>query len=302
VALVALLEQFKDFQTRQRGFEPMFLRSDGWLNGVSRTGTGIRYDTFFPTAPTSRFPGYASLPDFCSVFEPGRRVFQRQYRPHRIDVQQGNALDQENVARLKPGLSRSQVRFLLGTPLVVDPFRTDRWDYVCVVLQGRQAGRAKAHYAVFEGDTLARIEGDVPAVEPAVQPEPKAEHHLAGNCGAKPTTAPDLRRPSRRRRNQHRATLAQPGQRTGVCRSTSGDRAGVCSLKPTWRKFSRTSFRLSPERVRTLQRPCHGTEILNEWAEAWARRDSAAHLPPMTPALFQKAGSSRADWEKRKRR
>ncbi|MDO9636798.1 MAG: outer membrane protein assembly factor BamE, partial [Thiobacillus sp.] len=43
--------------------------------------------------------------------------------PHRIDVQQGNALDQENVSRLKPGLNRSQVRFLLGTPLVVDPFR-----------------------------------------------------------------------------------------------------------------------------------------------------------------------------------
>ena len=66
--------------------------------------------------------------------------------PHRIDVQQGNALDQESVARLKPGLSRSQVRFLLGTPLVVDPFRTDRWEYVYVYYKaGKLAEQKHVH-------------------------------------------------------------------------------------------------------------------------------------------------------------
>jgi outer membrane protein assembly factor BamE len=102
--------------------------------------------------------------------------------PHRIDVQQGNALDQENVARLKPGLNRSQVRFLLGTPLVVDPFRTDRWDYVYVYYKAGKLAEQKRITLFFEGDTLARIEGDMPAAEapsqpsvPAVQTEPKAE-------------------------------------------------------------------------------------------------------------------------------
>ncbi|MDP3123820.1 MAG: outer membrane protein assembly factor BamE, partial [Thiobacillus sp.] len=94
--------------------------------------------------------------------------------PHRIDVQQGNALDQENVARLKPGLSRSQVRFLLGTPLVVDPFRTDRWDYVYVFYKAGKLAEQKRITLFFDGDTLTRIEGDLPPPpEPAPEPKPK---------------------------------------------------------------------------------------------------------------------------------
>lgn len=97
--------------------------------------------------------------------------------PHRIDVQQGNALDQENVARLKPGLNRSQVRFLLGTPLVVDPFRTDRWDYVYVFYKAGKLAEQKRITLFFDGDTLARIEGDLPepvAAPATLQPEPQA--------------------------------------------------------------------------------------------------------------------------------
>lgn len=80
-----------------------------------------------------------------------------------MNVQQGNALDPENVARLKPGLSRSQVRFLLGTPLLVDAFRTDRWDYVYLFYEAGTLTERKRVSLFFEGDTLARVEGDVPA-------------------------------------------------------------------------------------------------------------------------------------------
>lgn len=89
---------------------------------------------------------------------------------HRIDVQQGNALDQENVARLKPGLNRSQVRFLMGTPLLVDPFRTDRWDYVYLFYRAGRLAEQKRVTLFFDGDTLARIEGDLPV--PASQAAP----------------------------------------------------------------------------------------------------------------------------------
>jgi outer membrane protein assembly factor BamE len=92
---------------------------------------------------------------------------------HRIDVQQGNALDQESVARLKPGLSRSQVRFLLGTPLVVDPFRTDRWDYVYMYYTAGKLTEQKRISLFFDGDTLARIEGDLPAPASPDQPPPE---------------------------------------------------------------------------------------------------------------------------------
>jgi outer membrane protein assembly factor BamE len=91
-----------------------------------------------------------------------------KFGPYRIDVQQGNALDQESVARLKLGLSRSQVRFLLGTPLVVDPFRTDRWDYVYLYHKAGRLTEQKRVTLFFEGETLVRLEGDLP--EPAAQP------------------------------------------------------------------------------------------------------------------------------------
>ena len=87
---------------------------------------------------------------------------------HRIDVQQGNALDQESVAKLKLGLNRSQVRFLLGTPLVVDPFRNDRWDYVYIFYKAGKLADQKRITLFFDGDILKRIEGDVPAAEPVI--------------------------------------------------------------------------------------------------------------------------------------
>jgi len=110
---------------------------------------------------------------------------------HRIDVQQGNALDPENVARLKPGLSRSQVRFLLGTPLLVDPFRTDRWDYVYLFYQAGTLIERKRVSLIFEGDTLVRIEGDVPATVSAAS-APAAATPAVGDTqpAAPPVVAP----------------------------------------------------------------------------------------------------------------
>lgn len=85
--------------------------------------------------------------------------------PHRIDVQQGNALDQESVAKLKPGLNRSQVRFLLGTPLLVDPFHPNRWDYVYTFHKAGKLTEQKRITLFFDNDVLQRMEGDVPVVE-----------------------------------------------------------------------------------------------------------------------------------------
>ncbi|MFH1818590.1 MAG: outer membrane protein assembly factor BamE [Pseudomonadota bacterium] len=131
--------------------------------------------------------------------------------PHHIDVQQGNALDQENVARLKTGLNRSQVRFLLGTPLIVDPFRTDRWDYVYLYYKAGKLTEQKHITLIFEGDTLARIEGDLP--EPAAQPVPPAaepEPHPASVPAAMP--APAATAPAEAPGARPAAGVAQPAQ------------------------------------------------------------------------------------------
>ena len=92
--------------------------------------------------------------------------------PHKIDIQQGNYVTQDMVAKLKPGMSKSQVRFALGTPLVVDPFRTDRWDYIYVLQKGGKVVEQRRIVVVFQDDKLARIDGDVVAGAASAASEP----------------------------------------------------------------------------------------------------------------------------------
>lgn len=83
--------------------------------------------------------------------------------PYRMDIQQGNVVTQEMISKLKPGMTRSQVRFVLGTPLVVDPFRTNRWDYVYLYEKAGRLAEQRHIAVIFEDDKLVRIEGDVVA-------------------------------------------------------------------------------------------------------------------------------------------
>jgi outer membrane protein assembly factor BamE len=82
--------------------------------------------------------------------------------PHKIDMQQGNYLDAEVVAKLKPGMTRSQVRFLLGTPLVADVFHPQRWDYVYLTGKSGDMRIRDRLAVVFEGDKLEHVEYGVP--------------------------------------------------------------------------------------------------------------------------------------------
>jgi outer membrane protein assembly factor BamE len=81
--------------------------------------------------------------------------------PYRMTIQQGNYLSQEMVAQLKPGMTREQVRYVLGTPLVTDMFHADRWDYVFYreLPDGKREQRSLS--VVFEKDKLARVVGDL---------------------------------------------------------------------------------------------------------------------------------------------
>jgi outer membrane protein assembly factor BamE len=82
---------------------------------------------------------------------------------YRMDIQQGNLLDPEQVDQVEVGMTRSQVRFLLGTPMVIDTFDPDRWDYVYSLRRGHSRKVDRRHLVVwFEGDTVARIEQPIP--------------------------------------------------------------------------------------------------------------------------------------------
>jgi outer membrane protein assembly factor BamE len=83
-------------------------------------------------------------------------------KPYRINIQQGNYLEVDDVEQVQPGMTRSQVRFLLGTPMVEDLFNAERWDYVYYFKHGRSGNVFRRHFVVFfEGDEAVRIEKDL---------------------------------------------------------------------------------------------------------------------------------------------
>jgi outer membrane protein assembly factor BamE len=91
-------------------------------------------------------------------------------QPYRMDIQQGNYVSQEMISQLKPGMTKEQVRFVLGTPLVTDIFHADRWDYV-YYRENRRGPREERKIAVlFENGKLARVVGDVVAADPKADP------------------------------------------------------------------------------------------------------------------------------------
>jgi outer membrane protein assembly factor BamE len=82
---------------------------------------------------------------------------------YRIDIQQGNLLEEEALDQVEVGMSRSAVRFLLGTPIVTDPFHEDRWDYPYYYKPGRaKESEAQRRWVIvyFDGDEVSRIERD----------------------------------------------------------------------------------------------------------------------------------------------
>ena len=79
---------------------------------------------------------------------------------YRHEVLQGNFISKEQAQALQPGMTRAQVRQIMGTPLITDMFRADRWDYVFTMRNRRGVEPQKFSVSVFfEGDALARVEG-----------------------------------------------------------------------------------------------------------------------------------------------
>ncbi len=77
---------------------------------------------------------------------------------YRIDVRQGNTLEAETVDTLRVGMTRQQVVFLLGTPLVQDPFHPNRWDYAYTFQPGGGKISRRHLSLTFEGDELVKID------------------------------------------------------------------------------------------------------------------------------------------------
>jgi outer membrane protein assembly factor BamE len=80
---------------------------------------------------------------------------------YRIDIQQGNVIEQEMLDKLRPGMVKDQVHFIMGTPTIVDPFRVDRWEYIYTFSKGGNRRQQRHITIFFEEDKLAYLEGGV---------------------------------------------------------------------------------------------------------------------------------------------
>jgi len=80
--------------------------------------------------------------------------------PYKIDIQQGNVVTREQAQALQPGMSRLQVRDILGSPLLTSVFHADRWDYVFTFKRQGQPPQQRKLAVFFKGDVMERFEGD----------------------------------------------------------------------------------------------------------------------------------------------
>lgn len=104
-----------------------------------------------------------ALPFLCAALA-GCEALQRTdsfmgfITPYRIDIVQGNAITKEQAALVKPGLSRLQVRDILGTPLLADPFHGNRWDYIFTLRRPGTEAQRRSVIVHFDGDSVKSIE------------------------------------------------------------------------------------------------------------------------------------------------
>ncbi len=82
-------------------------------------------------------------------------------KPYKLDVQQGNVVSSKMLLQLRPGMTKSQVRFIMGTPLIQDSFHGNRWDYVYQMREGGKVTEQRRVILDFENELLKSVRGDV---------------------------------------------------------------------------------------------------------------------------------------------
>jgi outer membrane protein assembly factor BamE len=94
---------------------------------------------------------------------------------HRIDVQQGNVVTQDMLARLEYGMDRAKVRSIMGTSLVKDVFNQDRWDYIYTMKPSGEDQVERRVTLYFQDERLVRVAGDVKPARGHLEPQPRPE-------------------------------------------------------------------------------------------------------------------------------
>src|SRR3982750_138863 len=165
-------------------FRPLFFSSSAWVMAVGR-GTATRSapvessdhtslanapadaraNVPTPSMPTSCVPRLGAAPALAGLVLAGCQSLQTSENflgvltPYRVEVVQGNVVTSEQIALVKPGQTRAQVRDVLGSPLLADPFHADRWDYVFTIRRQGAPAQLRRVVVRFKDDVLESVEG-----------------------------------------------------------------------------------------------------------------------------------------------
>ena len=112
------------------------------------------------SAPVALVVFFGAALSGCSSVDLSGRELVESLKPYQVAVVQGNFVSREQVQALQPGMSRQQVREILGTPLVTSLFHADRWEYVFTLKRPGEEVQTRKLTVFFKGDALERSEGD----------------------------------------------------------------------------------------------------------------------------------------------
>ena len=112
------------------------------------------------SAPVALVVFFGAALSGCSSVDLSGRELVESFKPYQVAVVQGNFVSREQVQALQPGMSRQQVRDILGTPLVASLFHADRWDYVFTLKRPGEDVQTRKLVVTFEGEHFVRAEGD----------------------------------------------------------------------------------------------------------------------------------------------
>lgn len=155
----------------------------------------------------------------CTGLRDANRDFFGVLTPYRIDVVQGNVVTKEQMARVKPGMTRDQVRAVLGSPLLADAFHANRWDYIFTIRRQGTEPQRRSVVLEFEADRLKTVDA----------PDLPSEREFVAAIS---TTRPSVRTPVLELTDEQRKALPVPPKPDPAPAEPSGPTREYPPLEP----------------------------------------------------------------------
>lgn len=245
-------------------------------------------------------------------------------KPYHVEVQQGNVVDEKMLAQLHPGMTKSQVRFVLGTPLIQDDFHQNRWDYFYQIRKDGKIVDRRSVVLDFEGDALKGIRGDVvPAnstsaidsassarlsAEPKGAPKPAEEKGFWDSLKfwesndqpaikVEPKKPTEVSKPEESKKSFWDRLKFWEGDEKTAPKSDKSSDATIMLLNKTVMAHQLLRVGVTASEVAEVsQQKEEVTAAVNAWADAWRKKDVKRYLAAYAEQFVPEGFSSKKAW------